>query len=88
MQLSGSPLQALTECWCRDRDERSRAFREVTAVQRGDSVFGDDVVHMRPGGCHRRTSVQHWHDPRNLAIHGREHAADTVKVTVARSTDR
>lgn len=47
MQLAGGPLQVFTEGGRRDGDQRPRAFREVATVQRGDAVFGHDIVDVR-----------------------------------------
>ena len=62
--------QLLAEVRVGDGDEGHGPFLNALAVQIGDAVLGDHVVHGSPGGHHARARLERRHDARDLAFLG------------------
>ena len=75
-RLDGLAEQLGAEFRVGDGDQRQRPFLHALAVQVGDAVLGDDVVHVAARGDHAGAGREARHDARDRAVLGRRGQGD------------
>jgi hypothetical protein len=74
VELVGGALQLLAKLRGGNRDQVPGALGEVTPMQLGDAVLGDDIVDVRPRGGDSCTRGEHGDNARDQPVNRFEHA--------------